>query len=222
MAYSPHPHSQTGACKKLFLELSDVGYSDSYLFLGDIYCLGQGTNMDDEKAVFYYKKALQSISKDDKPRILYNAGVSSKRLKKYADAYKYYKESAELGYVNAMNNLGVLYENGEGTTKNIKEAMKWYEKAGAGGNKHGYSNLGAIYRHGRVGVNQDLMRAKTYYEKSKANGNEEASEKIKQIQKEISDYWARYGLCRHCGGEFGGVFTKKCKNCGREKDYISY
>ncbi|MBR3816151.1 MAG: TIR domain-containing protein [Clostridia bacterium] len=27
------------------------------------------------------------------------------------------------------------------------------------------------------------------------------------------------GLCQHCGGTFKGLFTKKCTNCGREKDY---
>ena len=29
----------------------------------------------------------------------------------------------------------------------------------------------------------------------------------------------RKGLCRHCGGEFNGFLTKKCKDCGRPKDY---
>lgn len=27
------------------------------------------------------------------------------------------------------------------------------------------------------------------------------------------------GLCRHCGGEFKGLFIKKCISCGRAKDY---
>lgn len=27
------------------------------------------------------------------------------------------------------------------------------------------------------------------------------------------------GLCQHCGGEFKGLFTKKCVNCGKQKDY---
>ena len=26
-------------------------------------------------------------------------------------------------------------------------------------------------------------------------------------------------LCQHCGGAFKGMFTKKCTNCGKEKDY---
>jgi hypothetical protein len=26
--------------------------------------------------------------------------------------------------------------------------------------------------------------------------------------------WEEQGLCRHCGGKMGGLFTKKCKSCG--------
>ena len=27
-------------------------------------------------------------------------------------------------------------------------------------------------------------------------------------------------VCQYCGGKFSGLFTKKCKDCGREKDYV--
>ena len=27
--------------------------------------------------------------------------------------------------------------------------------------------------------------------------------------------WEQQGLCRHCGGQMGGFFTKKCKSCGK-------
>jgi tetratricopeptide (TPR) repeat protein len=29
--------------------------------------------------------------------------------------------------------------------------------------------------------------------------------------------WEEQGLCRYCGGQMGGVFTKKCKSCGKAK-----
>lgn len=31
--------------------------------------------------------------------------------------------------------------------------------------------------------------------------------------------WRASGVCQHCGGAFKGMFTKKCSNCGKEKDY---
>jgi tetratricopeptide (TPR) repeat protein len=29
------------------------------------------------------------------------------------------------------------------------------------------------------------------------------------------DNWIKQGLCRYCGGQMGGLFTKKCKSCGK-------
>ena len=36
-------------------------------------------------------------------------------------------------------------------------------------------------------------------------------EKIKSLQ------WQAQGLCKYCGGKLGGLFTKKCKSCGKEQ-----
>ena len=36
-------------------------------------------------------------------------------------------------------------------------------------------------------------------------------------KREQSERWAEQGLCRYCGGEMGGFFTKKCKNCGEAR-----
>ena len=32
---------------------------------------------------------------------------------------------------------------------------------------------------------------------------------------EQSNRWGDQGLCRSCGGQIGGIFTKKCKVCGK-------
>jgi len=34
--------------------------------------------------------------------------------------------------------------------------------------------------------------------------------------------WNAQGLCLYCGGEIGGLFTKKCKKCGMEKGTLRY
>lgn len=33
--------------------------------------------------------------------------------------------------------------------------------------------------------------------------------------KEKRERWVEQGLCRYCGGKIGGIFTKKCKVCGK-------
>lgn len=49
------------------------------------------------------------------------------------------------------------------------------------------------------------------------------SEKRTEPKKPVSDkdviLWMREKRCSFCGGEFKGLFTKTCKECGREKDY---
>ena len=34
---------------------------------------------------------------------------------------------------------------------------------------------------------------------------------------EQQQHWQAQGLCKYCGGKLGGLFTKKCKACGREQ-----
>jgi len=41
--------------------------------------------------------------------------------------------------------------------------------------------------------------------------------KERREEKERRDAWALAGLCQYCGGEFGGLFSKKCKSCGQKK-----
>jgi hypothetical protein len=40
---------------------------------------------------------------------------------------------------------------------------------------------------------------------------------LKKRREEQSRRWEDFGLCRYCGGKIGGLFSKKCKSCGKEK-----
>lgn len=46
-------------------------------------------------------------------------------------------------------------------------------------------------------------------------------ERSEKMEKAIAEKQRRLnaGLCLHCGGAFKGLITKKCSNCGKEKDY---
>jgi hypothetical protein len=46
---------------------------------------------------------------------------------------------------------------------------------------------------------------------------EEQERRIEQKRREEQAMsWREAGLCQYCGGQIGGVFTKKCKSCGKE------
>ena len=38
-------------------------------------------------------------------------------------------------------------------------------------------------------------------------------------QRQLQSNRRQQGVCQHCGGAFKGLFTKKCSDCGIEKDY---
>ena len=41
--------------------------------------------------------------------------------------------------------------------------------------------------------------------------------KVLKEKREQSERWEKQGLCRSCGGQIGGLFTKKCKVCGKPR-----
>ena len=45
----------------------------------------------------------------------------------------------------------------------------------------------------------------------------EKEQRQKMVQRTAS--WMSAGRCQYCGGEFKGVFGKKCAACGKPKDY---
>ena len=62
----------------------------------------------------------------------------------YKNALKILLELAKGGDAIAQNDVGVMYESGQGTTVNYKTAEKYYEKSAKQGNSDGEYNLGLI------------------------------------------------------------------------------
>jgi len=53
-------------------------------------------------------------------------------------------------------------------------------------------------------------------EKRQAMLEEDKRSRLEEQKRiEQSNKWASQGLCRYCGGQLGGLFTKKCKSCGK-------
>ena len=50
---------------------------------------------------------------------------------------------------------------------------------------------------------------------------EQAKKRAEQDAREAAQVarWKAQGLCAYCGGKLGGLLTKKCKECGKEKNY---
>ena len=95
----------------------------------------------------------------------------------YATALREFKALAAQGQIVAQNNLGVMYDNGQGVTQDDAQAVKWYrlaaEQGDAGaqfnlrlaaeqGDAGAQFNLGFRYHNGE-GVTQDYAQAVKWY-----------------------------------------------------------
>ena len=76
----------------------------------------------------------------------------------YATALRLFRSLADLGDAFAQDDLGVMYDNGQGVPQDFAEALKWYRLAANQGDAGGQANLGLMYAAGH-GVPQDYAEA---------------------------------------------------------------
>jgi len=62
-----------------------------------------------------------------------------------ARAAFYYEKAAELGHIQAMNDIGVAYADGDGVRRNDRQAMEWFNKSANLGNSEAMYNLALGY-----------------------------------------------------------------------------
>ncbi len=76
---------------------------------------------------------------------------------------------AEQGYVEAQNNLALMYAKGQGVLQDYKESVKWYRKSAEQGHTKAQYSLGIMYDNGR-GVLQDYKEAFKWWRKAAEQG----------------------------------------------------
>ncbi|EEH52858.1 uncharacterized protein MICPUCDRAFT_52819 [Micromonas pusilla CCMP1545] len=102
-----------------------LGNTECERMLGCLYFLGVGVERNLDTAMQYFEKAAakgHAAAQNGVGRCHYEKG-------RYEEAFKWHTKSAAQGYTNAEINLGILYEDGLGVTKDISKAIEWYTKA---------------------------------------------------------------------------------------------
>ena len=97
--------------------------------------------------------------------------VESERLLRIA--FNWFQKVGEQGLADAQCNLGLMYRDGEGVTKNEVEAVKWFQKASDQEYADAQLYLGFCYRDGR-GVTKDEVEAFKWFKKAAEQGHAEA------------------------------------------------
>lgn len=155
----------------------DEGYPYAFYSLGFMYWKGQGTLPDKEKAQEYLSQAaamgnesafqllnrMDHESEEEKDidpfaRQAYleaQQALADKETEKYINLPS---QSANLGYVQALNDLGDLYFNGELAPKHMGKAYEYFLKASQNGSGYGSYSCGFILMKGSSDIPRDIEK----------------------------------------------------------------
>lgn len=91
----------------------------------------------------------------------------------YARAESIWSRQAEAGDGQAMNNLGVLYDLGQGVEPDLGRALHWFAESAKTGHPSGMSNYGRMLEQGR-GIEPNPEEAARWFDLAARQGQPEA------------------------------------------------
>lgn len=100
----------------------------------------------------------------------FDEGLVAARNGDYETALKEWQPLAEQGDASAQQNLGIMYEHGDGVPINMEEAVKWFRKAAEQGDASGQLYLGDMYSKGQ-GVQKNEEEAVKWWRKAAEQGS---------------------------------------------------
>lgn len=114
---------------------------------------------------------------ENSPQALYDRAKQHDIIAETEKAFALYLQAAEQGHVDAMYEVGLSYDLGEGVTKDYTQAAIWYEKAAMHGQSQAQFGLGQLYEDGN-GVTSNLEQAFAWYKKAAEQGHVDAQDKL--------------------------------------------
>ncbi|MBL4692074.1 MAG: sel1 repeat family protein [Magnetovibrio sp.] len=165
-----------------FLQLAETGHAPSQFSVGLIYHLGRGTDVDLERAYYWYKRSVMN----DHPPGLNNIGIMYLNgeyvVKNHVVAFRLFQK-ASTTHAQAMDNLAQCFENGWGTKRNIKRAISMYALSGERGFVAGWYHLGQLYEQDYPGYPQNIEKAVEWYIKAGEKKHNYALLRLKRMGK---------------------------------------
>ena len=113
-----------------------------------------------------------AAARPDDARLMYQLGRVLEKQGAFPDALSWYRKAADRGYVEAMNNLGIMFTNGRGVARDDTQALGLFRKASDGGSTDALTNLGFMYHYGR-GVAPNMNEAVRLFRKAADGGSAE-------------------------------------------------
>jgi TPR repeat protein len=122
-----------------------LGCAHSKGALGLCYFLGHGVAKDKARGLALGREsaAAGSCFGQNVVGLCYNLGYGGV-AQDYAEAVRLYSLAANQGLAGAQNNLGLMFEHGEGVAQDRAEAIRWYRLAAAQGYAFAHTNLAQL------------------------------------------------------------------------------
>ena len=128
---------------ELYQKAADLGNIHGMNNLACCYKNGIGTDFNEQKAFELYQKIADlGGSQGINSLGCYYDGKGTDIDKQ--KAFELFLKAAKLGQICAQYNLGLKYENGDGTEKNMGEAIYWYKKSAYQGDQDAQNKLKEI------------------------------------------------------------------------------
>ena len=115
----------------------------------------------------------------------YQAGVDAYERGDYQSALKEWRPLANQGLAVTQNNLGWMYDQGEGVAQDYTEAMKWYRLAADQGLAAAQNNLGAMYINGE-GVRRNYVQGYMWLSLAAKQGYKRAVSSQGDLEREMT------------------------------------
>lgn len=110
--------------ERLFRFAASAGYPQAYYHMA--YAIGFEMNPKEHPSKF--EKMLQEGMAHNVPLCFYEMAGRYKRQEDITEAVACYERAAELGYMEACDMLGYMYEGGHGVEVDLPTAWKWYSR----------------------------------------------------------------------------------------------
>lgn len=163
--YYGYPQTDYELARKYYEVCGDNPYAQ--IGLSHLYIIGQGVEQNKEKAVELASSVIDSGIVEG----YLTSGSAAADENDYVTALECYNKVLDgtepVFLAVAMNNIGIMYENGLGVEQDYTMAMEWYEKSAELNNNEAMTYIGALYENG-LGVKQNYNEAMKWYNKADA------------------------------------------------------
>ena len=212
--------------KTYFEQAAEAGHIDGMAGLGQLYQCGDGVEQSEEKALFWYKKAVDSGCEDG----WWMMGITYEGTENYPKAIECYEKAIEYdsqakGY--AMEALAGLYFNGQGVQQDYVKAVELYTQAADNYSVEAMHDLGEIYRFGK-GTEKNIDKAIYWHSNAAANDDVDSmlaniyfrGEGV-EIDYEKAKYWSLEGAKLGNDVSMLNLADCYCEGEGGDQDYVA-